>query len=381
MKLNRPLMNCLKSVMVWCAMRIRLKHLLLGGLLLGMCPQWLVADTNLVSGIFGYYKLPLLGNSDTIVSLPFAPLPATSLLVASVAGNVVQLQTTTNLTVNQFVYAAGVQPNTYYARIDTGTLEGRQYAITGNGTTSLTLNLNGATLTGLANGDTVSVVAYWTLGTVFTNGNGIHLTTDQGDLQTEVLIPDVSGTGKNLSTVADYYYYSNSVNGSVAWRLVNSSATNLNDAIIQPNTYLIIRHNIPTNTTFISMGDVILTKVTLPLRVNAGSQQDNVVGLARPLQVSLNDAGLITSGAFVPTTNLSSHKDDLIVFDNTTTNQNKSAASTYYYYNLGWRKIGASTATDYGSSNVLLPGAGFIIRKAVATNAPIWVNTPTYTNQ
>jgi uncharacterized protein (TIGR02597 family) len=359
-------------------MRIFDKKILSVGLALG----WLagsVAAQEVASGIFGYQNLTLLGNSDTIVALPFARLPAATVNASSFASNVITVQGTPGWTASQFVYASGTQSNTYYVRIESGALEGKYFDITANTTNTLTLNLNGGALTGLAANDQASVIPYWTYGTVFANGNGIHPSISSLSRKTEVFVPNFAGLGKNLSSTATYYYFSNTTDSTTAWRRTTTGTTNLNDDIIQPNSYLTIRHNVATNTTFTSFGDVILTKITFPLRGNTTNQQDNAIGLTRPIQVSLNDSGL-TNGGFAVTVSALSRKDELYVFDNTTTNKNRSSAATYYYLsNSGWRKTTGSSSIDYGTSNILTPGAGFYIRRAITTNvAPYWTNSPTY---
>jgi uncharacterized protein (TIGR02597 family) len=357
----------------------RIKSHLLCGLILisgGAAP---LSAQEVVSGIFGFNKLTLVGGSDTFVSLPFSRLPESSVLVSSTSSsNIIQVQGTPGWTNNQFVYVAGVQSNNYYVRIESGALEGRYFNITSNTTNTLTVDLNGGSLTGLATNDQVVVVPHWTLASVFgPDGNGIVISTSTTLRKTEVLVPSFNGSGINLSAATTYFLYTNA--GSVNWRRTGAS-TNCNDDIIRPNGYILIRHKAGPNTTFVSYGDVILTKVNIPLVVNSTNKQDNFVSMPRPLDLSLNDSGLIASGAFVPSTSTTLRKDELLIFDNSATNVNKSAASTFYYFtgSSSWRKVGLTN--DYGSSNIFQPGAGFIIRKAASAVLPVWTNSPTYTN-
>lgn len=359
-------------------MTFRTRLFLCFGLLL-VCNASRLLAQEVVSGIFGFYKLDLLGNSDTIVSIPFARLEVDSALVSSTnSGNVIQVQGTPGWTTNQFVYSSGVQSNTYFVRFKSGVLEGQQFDIAANGTNSLTVNLAGGSLSGVLANDQISIVPHWTFGTVFVNGNGIHPTTTLSR-KTEVFVPNNSGTGKNLSPIATYYYSSNTTDGSTAWLTTTTGTNNHNNDVIQPNSYLMIRHNVSTNSTFVSLGDVILTKVAVPLRGNLTNQQDNFIGLVRPLAVSLNDSGLISNGVFTMSVGLT-RKDELYVFDNTITGKNKSPVGTYYYLtNAGWRKTIGSSSIDYGTSNIFSPGVGFFIRKA-ANSTPVsyWLNSPTY---
>jgi len=347
-----------------------------GVLWISILPCILFAES--ASDPAGFYKLTFLGNSDTIVSLPFSRPPAASGMVDSVADNKVLARGTLNWISNQFVYASGLQSNTYYIRFESGTKEGRYYPITSNETNNLTLDLASDTLGGVAQRDLFSIVPYWTLGTVFPNGKGVIASTSTITHKTEVLIPNYTGTCINLTAAAIYYFLTNANTGAAAWRMVGPSSSSRNDDIVQPNVYLIVRHKVAANTVYTSIGSAVLTRITIPLKVNLTDKQDNILALTRPVPVSLDNSGLISSGAFTPSTSSISHKDELITFDNTTTNLNRSASAIYYYLNSAWRRAGIASTINVGTSNVFVPGAGFIIRKSTGTIFPLWSNNPSY---
>jgi uncharacterized protein (TIGR02597 family) len=346
-----------------------------------------VSAQQVTSGIFGYYKLNLLGNSDTIVSIPFARLPAATVQVSSFSGNVVQFQGSPGWTPGQFVYASGTQSNTYYARIESGALEGRYFDISTNDSSSLTLNLNGGALTGLETNAQVSIIPFWTFGGVFTytgnptNWNGIHVSTSPGSQKTSVLVRQLNGLGKNLIPAATYYLFSNSPTAAT-WRRFPAT-TNNNDDVLPPNAHFIIRNN-SVDATYISYGDVLLQKAVLTQRLYT-NLQDNYLGLPRPITLALNDLGFQTNANFVQSPSAALVRDQILVYDNSVVGRNKIPqgnfpAGTYYYLtNAGWRKVSGGTTIDYGSSNIFLPGAGFILRKYNAINGiQFWTNAPTY---
>ena len=109
----------------------------------------------------------------------------------------------------------------------------------------------------------------------------------------------------------------------------------------------------------------------------AGDKQDNAIGLARPIAVSLDASGLINSGAFAPSPLPGSRTDELLIFDNTQVAKNKSSSAVYYYWNNAWRRVGAGSAI-VDSDLVFSPGTGVIIRKGTNVISPIWTNTPSY---
>ena len=359
---------------------MRTKHLLSPKFTLGLAVSLLITAVSFAATAttdpVGYNTLTLRANSDTYVSVPFQRPSVFVGQVSSVSGNMLTLAGA-SWTTNQFVYAAGSQANTYYAFIRSGSKEGNYYTITASGSNSLTVDLGGDTLAGLAAGDSVSVIPYWTLGTVFPASDvGVSFASSASAAvrPTQILIPDLASAGINLAPTVTYFFY----NG--AWRRFGQSLTlNKNDDVLLPDAYFIVRNQAFTGATT-QTGNVLVKKLVTPLATRVGGKQDNPVAVLRPIPVTLNDSGLISSGAFAPTTSVALRTDELLVFDNTVTGTNKSASATYFYYNGAWRKFGSSLALDFGSTVVFSPNTAVQIRKASsATGASIvWTNSPTY---
>ncbi|MGZ5544801.1 MAG: TIGR02597 family protein, partial [Limisphaerales bacterium] len=331
-----------------------------------------LASAQTVSEIGGLLRLTLLGNSDNIVSIPFGRAPAISLLVGSTAANVITVSSSPGWTANQFVYSSGTQSNSYFVRFTSGAAAGRIYPITANGGNTLTVNLGNDSLAAVVQNDAFSIEAYWTLDTVFPNGTGVNVSPTIGNRNTEVLIPDLTSAGINLSASKVYFF-----NGGV-WKQVGQGSTSHNDDILQPNAYLIVRHNVATNTVLNSAGRVISSPITTTLLTKAGTSQDNYIGLQRPVSVSLNDSGLISSGAFAASPLPGSRTDELLTFDNSVVARNKSSSASYYYWNGAWRQVGAGGA-DVGTDLVFQPGTGIMIRKGTNSVSPVWTNSATWT--
>ncbi len=323
----------------------------------------------------GFYKVDCLGNSDTIVSIPFTRPEAAFALVQSVAENVVTVQNTPGWTAGQFVHAAGTQTNTYYLRFLSGAKEGSYYPIVDNGANTLTLNLAGDNISSVTAGDRLAVIPYWTLATAFPDGRGVIPSASQiFNRKTEILIPDFNGTGINLSARATYYFYKPAGSLTGTWYKHGDLNNSMNDEVLLPDVYFIVRHNnSPVGTVFTAHGSVSLSKLSIPVLAQPSTAQDNFVALARPATITLNESGLVESGAFQPSPWFSP-TDQLFVFDNTTVAMNKSASATYYYSDNAWRKFG-DLLGDYGQEPVFAPGTGIIIRKAAGASAN-WVNAP-----
>ena len=321
-------------------------------------------------GYSGINRITLPGLSDTILSTPFARPDAAAGLALSFTGNVITFQGSPGWTANQFV-AGGAVTDSFYLLVGSGPKEGTAFTITANDAASVTVNLDGDTLTGLAAGNKLSIVPYWTLATLFPGGAGVHVSASPGNRQTEVLFPNFSATGINASAGRIFYFW----NGN--WREVGQGSAIRDDEIVYPDSYFTVRHNIATATEFVSSGQVVPGKLVNWLGVNATGKRDNYVGLQRPIVTTLAASGLVSSGAFSASPSPGNRTDELLVFDNAVARQNKAASAIYYYWSGAWRKVGAGT-TSFDNTPVFTPGAGFIIRKNTAATAPTWINSANY---
>ena len=177
--------------------------------------------------------------------------------------------------------------------------------------------------------------------------------------------------GQSLSA-ADVYYFMNG-----GWRKVGSGNTLHNDDVVLPDMYLIVRHNVATNTTLLTEGAVVSTALRAHIRRQPGTKQNNSLALGRPVSVSLNDSGLLDGDAFQISLSAGARADELLTFDNSVPERNRSASAAYYHYSNAWRKLGAPSV-DAGPHLLFTPGTGFILRSAPAQSSATWLNQPTY---
>ncbi len=322
----------------------------------------------------GFYRIDCLGNSDTVVSIPFGRPAAAHVVVESVVANMVTFKGTPGWTTDQFVYSSVAEPpqtNTYYIRFLSGAKEGRYFPVAGNGTNSVVLNLDGDDISAVTDGDLAAVIPYWTLATAFPESNGIFASPSMLNRPTEILLPDLQGAGINLSASKIYFFHAG------IWKQVGQGNVSRNDDILLPDAYVIVRHNVATNTVCTFMGEVLTSKIAIPLAVSADSKQDNFVSLARPTTLSLNESGLIDTGAFKVSESALNRQDELLVFNNAVAARNKSVSAIYYYLlNSGWRKVGSPDIV--GDDLVFAPGAAVIIRKSTSSVVPVWINSAPY---
>ncbi|KAB2637827.1 MAG: TIGR02597 family protein [Verrucomicrobia bacterium] len=328
----------------------------------------------------GYVTQTILQNSDTYVGLPLHQAVAYADAASAVTGSVVTITSATPLTASQFA-------GTYYLKFTSGTALGMWFPVTANTTTTITLNLNGATLSAAAP-DTFEVIPFWTLKTLFdptvsttdptTTANAIVASTSTlaGGRRTQLLVPDLVTAGTNLSAASVYYAHSG------LWKQPGQGNTDFGNTQLWPDTYFILRHpsTVTSNTAYTISGSVDMAAFNVNLATQAATAQDVAVALPRPVDVTLNQLNLGGTTAFMNSTSTlaGGRRDQLLVFDNTVTAQNKSSAAIYYYHAGLWKQPGQGN-TDFGT-NTIKAGTGFIIRKYQSgTGATsLWNHTSPY---
>ena len=339
-----------------------------------------LASAQVVTDPVGFTTASCAANSDTYLSVSFTRPPEFTGLIQSVSGNILTIAGTPGFTINQFAYVPSTQPKTYFVLIgphaSLNPNEGRNYQVTSNGTNTLTLNLNNDDISGVQPNTQVLIIPYATLASVFpaTDQNVSFIPSpSQFNRLTQILIPNYAGSGINLSAAATYYF----LNG--AWRKFGQPTTDDHGDDVLSNTGYFTLRNAGTGTTLTSLGSVLVKKETLPLFTSATTQQDNFVGIIRPVPVSLDNLGLITSGAFASSPSQFNRIDQLFLFDNAAAAINKSANATYYYANSHWRRFGQDPTADFGTDTIPA-GVGFVIRKGITGNGAtqFWQNAPTY---
>ncbi|MFZ2278596.1 MAG: TIGR02597 family protein [Prosthecobacter sp.] len=350
----------------------------------------------------GFNTVTALGNSDTRYSIPLQRPSVYQGLVQSVSGNVITVQGLPGWTSGQFLYVAGSQTNTYYVTPTSGNKMGMFYTITANAadngtanTTTLTVDTAGDTLddvSGIVTGDSLSIVPYWTLDTVFPGQVGITTTTSISGAgsMTRIFIPDPTSAGVDLAATISYYYYSGTGFGGAGWRRSGGGLTNKkNDDILSPDSYVIIRQDgVATNAAITVAGGVPTSARSYVIGTRAANtDQDNAIAVDVPIPLTLTQSNLFESGAFAGTTSISGASGDkLLVFDDTTAAIDKAAVKSYYYYTgtgfggAGWRLQGGGLTTIRNNDVVFQPGAGYNIRKqgTGAVSTLIWRMPLTY---
>lgn len=309
----------------------------------------------------GFNVVECLPQSDTYCGVPFVRPAVFQGVVQSVSAGSGQLTITPERAPD---WTAGAYPTLYFVRLTSGVKAGMYYQVAANTTGDVTVDLAGDAAAGVQPGDTFRIHPFWTLATLFPPATQSTVVPATGFLanqrRTELLMPDVLGSGINLAPTAKYYIY----NGN--WRKAVSGNPIADDEILYPDSYFIVRHGsslIEGSTFFVPSGTVELNPLTTPLATRASGSQDNFVVTGRPVPIKLSELDLVSSGAFVSSTSTlaNGRRDSLLVFDNASAVLNKAPAAVYYYYGGNWRK--SVSGNPVADDDVLLPSHGLIIRK------------------
>ena len=345
----------------------------------------------------GVNKITCLANSDTIVGIPFRKEGSRSTVTSGDPIAVSGQADLREIPLSASTLGAG-SLNQHYLHFTSGTRDGRWYDITANTTTSVTIDLNGDDLTGVVIGDSVTITEYWTLDTLFPpaqattgwtedpqnagvwlpNGNAIVASAGTRAFQrrTELLFPNIEGSGINRSSLVSYYVYNNQ------WQEVNGDGSDTGNVVIYPDMILTIRQpsTISHPTWYRSSGEVLTTSFSTPLHTQTDVRRDTFVGLPRPIDLTLGELNLWESGAFAQSlgTRAFERRDELLIFDNSNAAINKSSSTTYFHNGTNWLAVGDNTTNR--DTDIIPAGAGFIIRKYQTTGGEtaFWNNIAPY---
>ena len=345
----------------------------------------LQAQTTATTDPVGFTTVALPAGSDTAIAAPLTKPPVFQGAVSSRSNFVITVSPSPNF--------SNLTATPHYVQPVTGPQAGFFFDVATNTSNTITLVDNGVTPTGLDASNTFKVVPYWTLGQVFPAGDqNVSFTPSGltgGNRRTQILFPNIVGTGINRAPQAPFFFATNAAdptNPAVSfWRNVNTGATNQDNRPILPDSYIIVRNptNAGTNLKLTVAGNVNVGATAVQLDSVNGTTNDNYVSLGRPTDITLDNLGLVSSGAFLPSTSFTGggRRDQLLIYNNAQIGTNKSPQTQVFFYVGGTNNYWASTTT--GTTNVgsvLIPGAiGYIVRKhpSNSTGTQFWTNNIT----
>jgi len=329
----------------------------------------------------GSYTTTFLTNSDTYTSIPFTAAPLFCGTVQSTSSNAITVQGAPGWTSGQ--WAIPSTPNGYYPNyvvLTTGAVEGAYFIITNNTADTLVIDLLGQCydLTGVNTGDSLAIIPFWTLGTIFPGGSGIIPSVNSlaSGRRTQIIFPAFCPVC-NLEPTSIYYFYNN------AWRRAfpaTSPAFSFNDVVVLPDQYFIVRQPTNGSSQFTIGGNVVQYAQRTCLYWESFedvTNQDNLVADYHSTTQTLDQVNLAAAfAASNPGTNPPAINDLLFVFDNTVMKMNKVPAHIYFYNVDHWADLNNPPySVDHGCDPVFIPGTGVTVRKRPGSTQ-VWVIPP-----
>ena len=161
--------------------------------------------------------------------------------VASASGSTITVSNTPAWSTGELVYLANLQPRTYFVEITSGSNTGQKFQIVSNTANSITVDLDGGSLAGLAAEDEIRIGSYWTLNLLFPDGG--TLTPSNSDITgTQVIFPASALDGPAFSGSARFVF-----RGDLGFWVDESAPTiDAGDVVIPHNALLVIRQDSAT---------------------------------------------------------------------------------------------------------------------------------------
>jgi uncharacterized protein (TIGR02597 family) len=232
----------------------------------------------------GYNKFTIQANTDNPLSVPLIRDIASYGAVANFTSNSITI-TNGQWTPSQFVYASGIQPNTYEVEFVTGALAGISYQVVSNTQDTVTLNTQGDDLTAeqigtIASGDLIAIRPYWTvsnvLGSTDTNVVLSPFTTAPSPDQVEsgdcVLFPDNTSIGIEKPYASALAYVQ-----QTGWRAAGDATTDQSGAILPRASVFIVHRQGSALQTFV-LGNAPINPSITPVVGGNGTMQRLLCG-------------------------------------------------------------------------------------------------------
>jgi uncharacterized protein (TIGR02597 family) len=284
-------------------------------------------------------------NTDVHVSIP---LLRTAEFAGTVAGTGAGTVTVTGaaFTVNQWAPATP-----YVLVIESGAKSGMVVPILSNTANQLTVGLGSFNLTGVNNGDSLSIRKAWTVASFM----------DGASSKTGLILFAFSNnsTGINVSSDLQYFY-----NGA-GWE--DGDGNPSDNAILYPGEGFIIRSGATPVTSFVLAGEVPTAKSYVQVGTSSTGPRDTFFSYVTPVTEDLG--GVNGSGAGFGA------GDILFTFNNAAAGQNKSG-TPYFYTGSGWEDGDGNPADGFD----LTGGTALLYRRATAPTTGLldWQNEQAY---
>lgn len=261
------------------------------------------------------------------------------------------------LNAQQYAYAEGIQPVTYYVLVTAGKMKGEFFSVQGNTADTLLIYTAGFSVSA-KDIKAVNLLPYWSLSSLFppSQANISFIpTTDTSNVMTKLVInPPVILGPEQPQVVGKSYYFSASLG---TWVSVDNPSVPAGDTVLPPGGYIYFQNtgsgSFPLRV-FIS-GSVLADPFRFYLVSSRNVSTASTFALPRNTPYSIDEMGFNNSNfAQSRGTGSSQRKDELIVDDG-----HGGVAAVYYRYKNKWY----NTDSPVPVTPVFAPGTAFGVKK------------------
>ena len=323
----------------------------------------------------GYATIAIVPvNSDTNMSVPLQRAGVWAGASTGVSDDTVSVAAS-SYSASQF----GV--GTHMLQVTSGSLIGRTFPVLANGTASVTVDPVGSQtlqVQGFQSGDKFVLRPYWTLDTLFPQGAGIGQNADPDAPTNLILLNNNNAVGVDRAAVSQNIYYDGVAGGSARWINLGNPSAIVGNLPIPPSSTLTARNLTGSPLTIVNTGEVASVPAAI-LVISSTVPNDSLAQLPYPIDTTLQQSGLLESGAFTASSDPDAPTDVLFTWDPAGTGLDPGAAKQYIYYDglaggsARWIDLGSPSSII--TAPVLKAGSYVAIRKAVAPGltANTWV--------
>ena len=259
----------------------------------------------------GVFHQHAAATADFVFGLPIHRAPVWVGATDSVSDNEVTISTT--LIPGEWVTGS----DRHYVWITSGKLTGYRFTATANSRHTVTLEPHaGETVAvqGLQAGDTLQVIPFWTLNTLFPEGKGIQPSSDFDSPGSTVRLHHPESIGTDITPSIAYFYY-NGNQRSVGWYEVGHPEDLQNDVLLLPETYITFRNTSSIPQTISLSGYAPNSPFGISVsRTAEGRPQDNLVVNPYPVEMSLQSLGLPENELIAPSPDVTQPRDTVRLF-------------------------------------------------------------------
>jgi uncharacterized protein (TIGR02597 family) len=316
----------------------------------------------------GFTSYTVRSKSDQRLGIPLVRPTVFSGVASSVSGTSVAASGLTVLS------------GSHYLVVTSGSASGSWESITSSATGQVTL---AAGISGFTSNATFAIKPFWTLSTLLSSSGGIPVSPDVYEPQGFVFLYNPSSTGINLTPSSSYIYHNGSER-TAGWYDANDPDSGLkNGSIISPETFIAVRNNSTSNATVTFVGSVPTSKFALDIVKRSGGSQDNLVYNKFPVDVTLLNSELASSGSVSASPDVYEPTDYVFFYSLNNSGFNPSASSGYIYHDGSERTAGWYDVNDPDAglkNNVVIPaGSSLIVRKKAGSASTVsWNPTTPY---